>query len=118
GVGASMRGRHAAALALVVWYLMVPPISRPAHDAAYFNNHAPLRSWEIIGRFNDRDKCDDALDRARVDGRNHKLYCPDGVYCGVIAHGEMDYPGSDLPWYERQEDSECVATDDPRLKGN
>jgi len=32
-------------------------------------------------------------------------------------HGELDYPGADLPWYERQEDSQCIASNDPRLKG-
>src|SRR5258708_8608753 len=38
----SMNLRHAAALALVDWYLMVPPISNGTPEIA-----APLSHWEI-----------------------------------------------------------------------
>jgi hypothetical protein len=44
-----MNLRHAAALALVGWYLMVPPVFSPMgnHPRAFNNLNASLNKWDI-----------------------------------------------------------------------
>jgi hypothetical protein len=42
-----MNPRHAAALALVGWYLLCPP--RGAGPGLHFNTQAPLGQWEFVG---------------------------------------------------------------------
>jgi len=95
-----MNPRHAAALALVGWYLMVPPIVGDHADKS-----APLSRWEMTPGSYDaavdcrkglRDSVRDAardLKDPRIDRtkRNNALQFLDAV---------------------------CVATDDPRLKEN
>ena len=108
--------RHLAALALVGWYLIMPPVRNPPHQVGYADSDAPLREWERMEKFNNRDDCEDALDQAISAARNGRLFCLNGGFCGVIGHGEYDSPSFALPWYVRQEDSQCIASDDPRLK--
>jgi hypothetical protein len=48
-----MRLSHAAGLALVGWYLMLPPFSR---EPLSFKN-LPLSKWSIYKRYNGPDKC-------------------------------------------------------------
>jgi len=45
--------RRAAALALVGWYLMVPPLS---HDGGV-DDEAPLSKWFVLDRFDSAAKC-------------------------------------------------------------
>ncbi len=73
-----MKPRHAAALALVGWYLMVPPIQngRP-------NDQAPFSKWVIEHIYDSADRCDYVMRKLRP-----RIIC------------------------------ECIASDDPRLKGN
>ncbi|MGO9060944.1 MAG: hypothetical protein ACLQU2_26710 [Candidatus Binataceae bacterium] len=48
-----MELQHAAALALVGWYLMLPPwIAQNRFDA-----NAPLSKWQISGRFDTAQDC-------------------------------------------------------------
>ena len=50
-----MKLRHAAALALVGWYLMGPPrLDGPAN----FNIHAPLTQWTVIEKYDDSGACE------------------------------------------------------------
>jgi hypothetical protein len=58
-----MNPRHAAALALVSWYLMVPPGPNPAR--AYYT---PLSRWKLIGNFDSDAACKKAQ-AARLYGR-------------------------------------------------
>jgi hypothetical protein len=48
---------HAAALALVVWYLMLPP-----RDGAEVTIHAPLSRWKIDGSYDSARKCQKQLE--------------------------------------------------------
>ena len=48
-----MNTRHAGALALVGWYLMVPPLGS---DFKY-NDDAPLRLWKIDQSFDTAAQC-------------------------------------------------------------
>jgi len=50
-----MKIRHTSALALIAWYLMVPPIDRQTFKVL---NKAPLEQWEIYSRFETTDDCE------------------------------------------------------------
>jgi hypothetical protein len=83
-----VKPRHAAALALVVWYLMVPPDSAKAPH--YADTEAPLARW--TGRedyFDTLKSCEKTL--------------------AELQNNERD---KELIWAS----SKCIASDDPRLK--
>jgi hypothetical protein len=55
----NLHSRHLAALALVGWYLMMPPDSaRIPHDV---DADAPLSHWVIVTSFDSEDNCEKAL---------------------------------------------------------
>lgn len=89
-----MKTRHAAALALVGWYLMV---------SQQWDNDAlrpPLAKWEIVDSFDSAHACEAA---------RHEM-------AQMAAEKDKDYPSWVITGrFERL--SQCVATDDPRLKG-
>jgi hypothetical protein len=89
-----MKCRHAAALALVGWYLMTPPLARGVIDRGVIEWDAPLTSWKIIGRYETHSEC-----RAVLVG-----------YIEYPEHHPFEKPLPSVP-------SACVSTDDPRLKG-
>jgi hypothetical protein len=85
-----MKPRHAAAFALVGWYLMIPPVyqrlrSRPV----------PLSKWVVSGSFDSAKKCDEAATKRSAElVKNNRI--PTAV--------------------DFAETYQCVSTDDPRLK--
>jgi hypothetical protein len=89
----SMNLRHAAAIALVGWYLMMPPITS-------FDLHAPLSEWETIGRYDSANVCSKWQRYERRLAQNYLARNPDHPVATPFANGQ------------------CVASDDPRLKGN
>jgi hypothetical protein len=85
--------RHAAALAVLGWYLMMPPTGR---DYPMGNVDAPLSQWmkrPMIYR--DKEECEHVLDRHRrlTNSKNKQVA---------------------VKFYQQ---AQCVAADDPRLKG-
>ena len=53
--------RHAAALALVGWYLMVPPATAPnGTKGAKLMTDAPLSRWFMHGSFDSAKQCEEA----------------------------------------------------------
>jgi hypothetical protein len=58
-----MRLRHAAALALVGWYLMVPPTTDGKID-----NSAPLSQWDIRSSFDSAATCEQAHHKHPMEG--------------------------------------------------
>src|SRR5712692_2248732 len=58
---ASMTLRHAPALALVVWCLMVPPYHigdlGGGHQGWIVSYDEPFSKWTVSGRFNSFDEC-------------------------------------------------------------
>ena len=60
-----MKRRHAAALALVGWALMLPPTNgfdidtQPASDLLSI----PVWKWERLARFDREEQCDSAIDK-------------------------------------------------------
>jgi hypothetical protein len=102
-----MTFRHAAALALVGWYLMMPPSSSSwlgcsAHQLGltnqvcfYIDTAAPMPKWSIQGSFGSARECAEAQLRASEAAR--KL------------------AGQDPLRYYQTVEAVCIATDDPRL---
>jgi hypothetical protein len=91
-----MNFRHATTLAIVGWYLMLPPMGsvesrRNPSTGSYvaYSTH-PLSAWEIAGSYNSAAACAKALDQAN---QLVKQDCPD---CSVVAS--------------------CIRADDPSLK--
>jgi hypothetical protein len=88
----NFRVRNAAALALVGWYLMVPLIKDgQARDL-------PIAEWVHV----------DSFDTAKD--------CRDGAFQGAYRAARLHGKTSDE--YKAAMSFECIATDDPRLKGN
>lgn len=101
-----MNLRLAAALAIVGWYLMQPPTdSRGRPDS-----EAPLSQWKESGAFDSAADCSkERLDTIKVyektlaEARQSKS-SKDSV--DMIQNGSLAF------W-----NAQCVASDDPRLKG-
>jgi len=86
--------RHAAALALVGWYLVLPPISDGKPDTS-----APLSSWEQWRSFDTAESCEQARDFKREQMKKY------------------DEPKTGILWSEVfGVYSKCISTDDQRLK--
>ena len=106
-----MKPRHATALALVGWYLMVPP-----GKSSGLPPDAPLSQWRHMVSFDSATQCERLLHRLRADfsaatkaeikawhGSNR-----DDVHSERALHA--------LAAEATAKDSQCIATDDPRLK--
>ena len=122
-VGAySKYAQHTAALALVMWYLMVPPASdgrRLYHvfiePPGYFTHGepfypAPFWKWEKLGEFYSQANCESTREFiVRHDGKVVRPPMPPNA------------PNATIDWipnarqYQANE-ATCIASDDPRLK--
>ena len=91
-----MKQRHAAALVLVGWYLMVPPTG----DANRVDPSVPLPKWAVLRAFDTADACNEAQDQLRYRTSRLNLQIP-------VASAAS----------EAAEFSQCIASDDPRLRG-
>jgi hypothetical protein len=91
-----MQLRHAAALALVGWYLMTPPLSLSSSHQAGVDLSKPLSEWVRIESYDTASDCNKEIEainnRAVSYAREHHAMMLE------LFHGQ------------------CVATDDPRLK--
>jgi hypothetical protein len=95
-----MKPRHAAALALVGWYLMVPP--PVLHRSPPVDLEAPLSAWRLFSMHDTAAECERGL-----------------VAFYKLAKTELVANPADerdrIRFYQL-ESSQCVASDDPRLK--
>jgi hypothetical protein len=90
----TMKPHHAITLALVGWYLMVPP-SKLSATNAYKQS---LNRWQVVQGFDTADGCEDfRLDFFQSARQERTL--------GVLNPAYRDYMFA-----------QCVATDDPRLR--
>jgi hypothetical protein len=103
-----MRFRHAAALALVGWYLMVAPASGKHSDPNHpdfdpinskFRFHAPLSKWTQIGEFDSATECDRQREKQMTQHGYNLMEYSRGAE--ITAEGL---------WVR------CIGTDDPRLR--
>ena len=86
-----MKPRHAAAFALVGWYLMVAPIEKTGPFTAV-KTKAPLKEWDTQATFDDKQACENAR-------KEYLAYPPPAA---------RDVVGEKVVL--------CVSADDPRLK--
>jgi lipocalin len=101
--------RHLAALALVGWYLMMPPDStRIPHDV---EADAPLSHWIVVANFPAQDGCEKAL----ADLQNKDQDPIDLDQTGKLKRFQKNPPDAALA-KARAINAGCVAADDFRLK--
>jgi hypothetical protein len=98
-----MKSRHAAALALVVWYLMVPKADL----------HAPLSQWSKVDSYDTRDLCESAK-AFSIQMIDH----PASLGPDIPARVHQIGPARMAEIVQQVNASRCIATDDPRLKEN
>jgi hypothetical protein len=95
-----MKPRHAAALALVAWYLMMPP-PKAVGDHFETNFNAPLSKWTRLRRFDLQSQCETAREAYQQK--------PTGNLVIMLGAAEAQ---------ATTKASRCVAGDDQRLKSN
>jgi len=83
-----MKPRHSAALVLVGWYLMVPPM----YEHQRIDENVPLSEWKVMDSFDTAAECNDFLTKVRTTITDPKIA-------------------------KRVMFSACIEPDDPRLKG-
>ena len=86
----SMRLRHTSALALVGWYLMIPPSHSSGSNS--FEVYPPLWEWSVYSAYDSAHECEGAKFFARE------------------AHKTLDDP-----MHQAFERAQCIASDDRRL---
>ena len=106
-----MRIAHATALALVSWYLMVPPLES---CMGAFSGHScpalPLSQWQVKATRGSPEKCEQLQQEWNEKGQ---LY--------LVEMGASNRP-HDMRMYTDEASArtmvaaQCVASDDPRLK--
>jgi hypothetical protein len=106
-----MNCSHAAALALVGWYLMMPPVST-YNGKAFVDSEAPLWEWKGIGgRLNSIADCENAKQKSQKQAQHDNE-------TGLETAARMDAnpPDQALAQFESARSMRCVSTDDPRYK--
>ena len=102
-----MKPRHAAALAIVGWYLIAPPIRSSVEpmlerydesDYDYLDEHAAYPDWKLISVLHTEAECEHVRD-----------FSKQRVAEDVLLDTE--------PELQQLGEEECLASDDPRLKG-
>jgi hypothetical protein len=97
-----MKPRHAAALVLVGWYLMMPPPYGPKTNPGA----APLGQWTVFGRYDSARECSDERTKMiRVQSMALLSDLVEGV-------SDANRPSLSLDFKHAQ----CIASDDPSLK--
>lgn len=100
-----MKFRHTAALTLVGWYLLVPPIVMDG-EKAQVDHAMPLSQWDRGGRVYDTESdCEETRDKLREIAESHKNWI--GPSGSVAAANDR---------YVLLTNQRCVSADDPRLK--
>lgn len=96
----NVKCHYAPALALVVWYLMIPPPS--PYMSPPVDLDAPLSTWSLYSEDDTISECEQELVTIYTDAKTELVANPaDEV---------------DRLQFHQFESSQCVASDDPRLK--
>jgi hypothetical protein len=103
-----MKARHRTALAIVVWYLMIPPIGADNRVDA----HASLSKWRKGVGFESEKQCDDSL----KDAIQNPMTTAEYQAAAKATRKAKMRPISKSEMTRRTAESQCVAGDDPRLK--
>jgi hypothetical protein len=103
-----MRSLHASALAIVIWYLMIPPIGADNK----IDPQAPLSQWRKGVGFESQKQCDESLKEAIQNPMTPAEY----QAAAKATRKTKMKPLSMAEMTKRTAESLCVAGDDPRLK--
>lgn len=101
-----MNLRHAAALALIGWYLMLPPFKNGAVDP-----NAPLSEWQIAERHDSIAPCQWQADHWPEQAKRFAQKLSTNQ-----SPGEATNRMANTVVAEMAQHAQCIATDDPRLK--
>jgi hypothetical protein len=102
-----MKVRHATALALAGWYLMMPPANQLG---------APLSQWKTLESFDSASQCRDWLMDFQRRATSDQKQIAGKVAGRMLTDAEtIDLAFADS-WKAGMDEAQCVATDDPRLK--
>jgi hypothetical protein len=104
-----MNLRHAAAFAMVGWYLIVPPNSTVPHS---IDSTAPVSRWTIITKFAGGDSCKQAL--TELQNKNGDPANLDAT--GKLRRFKRRQSADPELGRARVSNAACIASDDPRLK--
>jgi hypothetical protein len=106
--------RHAAALALVGWVLLLPPLVLPRSEVRPepldVDRKAPLSEWIREDSFERAEDCEKARKALPDEVRNQRSV----VIPGKMGAAEIEQSHANLVRGARY--AQCVATDDPHLK--
>jgi hypothetical protein len=103
-----MKPRHAAALALVGWYLMVPQLNEKG-----VNSNAPMSDWDRVESFETAGACAQTLRLTQnaISAMSDQEFTE---WSGLRpAVGKKSVSKADA--LKRWNEGKCVASDDPRL---
>jgi hypothetical protein len=103
----SINPRHASTLAIVVWYLMIPPIGIDNKVDA----KAPLSRWRASVKFDSGHQCQDSL----KDAIEHPTTPAEYQAAAKATRKANMKPLTQAEMIKRTAESQCVAADDPRL---
>jgi hypothetical protein len=106
-----VNSRHAAALALVGWYLMVPPVeSCIGAFSGGACNPTPLVKWRIVAPYDSLSGCENVKARWVEKGQMYlEMEASNGSRTMRMSVNEASAT-TDMA-------VTCIASDDPRLKG-
>jgi hypothetical protein len=112
-----MNLRHAAALALVGWILMVPPLTQTGPDSYNLpaDTSAPLSKWtyKAVDHFDSEDECKTELNsRQELAARGLDRDAMMNRYGHTLGQGLAGY------FDELQKAARCVPDTDPGIKRN
>ena len=106
---AIMKSRHAAALALTFWLLMIPPVQQGGRGD--FN--APIKSWRPVQLFGSLPECDQTRQATIAFGANKQ---------DKQVFEKMFKAASGSQFFDAARTlashAKCVSSDDPGLNSN
>ena len=120
----TMNARHVAALALVGWYLMVPP--DVFNQRWTIDQDAPLSKWQMNGSFDSAQNCQrEAMLQSEQDRKqarkDRKLVTASDFSAALHSArsdadiGDADFALMSFLTWQQSIYAACIATDDPRL---
>jgi hypothetical protein len=96
-----MKPRHVAALALVGWALIFPPMAADIGAGTKVDIGAPVNEWEVVRKgFATAHDCEEFLAHGKI------------IAMANLTSRVMS------PTPEQRAAGRCMPDDDPRLKGN
>ncbi|HKN11869.1 MAG TPA: hypothetical protein VJX68_01620 [Candidatus Binatus sp.] len=94
-----MNIRHAGALALVGWYLLVPPIN---HNTKSIDSKAPITAWTVLNKFGTDKECKKGMS-------DHDALIEEVSESGYAREGKLQT--------ELLSKAQCIDENDHRFKG-